>query len=140
MAPSSAGDTATLSGRDGRAHYALVLAFGALAAEGRLFERAAGGAVEERGRDLLARRVLRVGLHDPAACLRDQVQGPLDPIATSPSKTSAACDLPSRTRNSPLCFSHSRANASQVSVLSGLIVYSLTARLSTGRTPAAAKR
>jgi hypothetical protein len=27
----------------------------------------------------------------------------------------------------PLCFSHSRASPSQVSVLSGLIVYSLTA-------------
>src|SRR5580700_10849974 len=78
MAPSSAGDTATLSGRDGLAHYAVVLALGALVVEARLFERAAGGAVEERGRDLLARRVLRVGLHDSAACLRDQVQSPLD--------------------------------------------------------------
>src|SRR5580693_3416998 len=58
----------------------------------RLGDPAAGGAVEERGRDLLARRVPRVGLHDSAACPRDQVQGPLDRHGGHPFMP-VACDV-----------------------------------------------
>jgi maleylpyruvate isomerase len=71
-------DRGALRGRDDLAHHAVVLALGALVIEARLLEHAAGAAVEEGRRDLLSLRVLRVGLHDPAACLRDQVQGSAD--------------------------------------------------------------
>jgi formamidopyrimidine-DNA glycosylase len=56
-----------LRGWDDFAHHAVVLALGPLVFEARLLEHAAGAAVEEGGRDLLSRRVMRVGLHDSAA-------------------------------------------------------------------------
>src|SRR5882757_11295655 len=65
-------------GADDLTHDAVVLALGALVGEAGLLVHAAGGVIEERGRDLLARRVLRVALDDSAAGLGDQVQGPAE--------------------------------------------------------------
>src|SRR5438132_6011049 len=62
-------------GRDRPAHHAMVLTLGPLVAEAGLLKGAACGAVEERGRNLLALRVLWVALHHATARLRDQIEG-----------------------------------------------------------------
>src|SRR4029453_3567691 len=68
-----------LPGRvDRRPHHGVVLALGSHVAETGLFEQAAGHAVEERRRDLLAAGVLGIGLHHAAASLGDQVQRALE--------------------------------------------------------------
>src|ERR1700678_1818336 len=71
-------------------HHAVVLALGSLVVEAGLFEHAAGGAVEEGGRDLLSRRVLRVGLHDTAPGNGDQVQGAVERGGGHPSAAAIA--------------------------------------------------
>src|SRR6266542_3998507 len=53
----------------------MVLTLGPLVAEAGLLKEAARGAVEERGRNLLALRVLRIALHHATARLRDEVEG-----------------------------------------------------------------
>src|SRR6266545_1641797 len=52
----------------------MVLTLGPLVAEAGLLKEAARGAVEERGRNLLALRVLRIALHHATARLRDQIE------------------------------------------------------------------
>src|SRR3954452_24845862 len=64
-------------GRDRRPHDGVVLALGSYVAEAGLLEQAAGDAVEERRRDLLAAGVLRIGLDHAAAGRGDQVKGAL---------------------------------------------------------------
>src|SRR5438132_1222108 len=53
----------------------MVLTLGPLVAEAGLLKGAARGAVEERGRNLLALRVLWRALHHATARLRDQIEG-----------------------------------------------------------------
>src|SRR5436190_12330855 len=68
-----------LPGRvDRRPHHGVVLSLGPYVAETGLFEQAAGDAVQERRRDLLAAGVLGIGLHHAAASLGDQVQRALE--------------------------------------------------------------
>src|SRR3954447_15488629 len=64
-------------GLDRRAHDCVVLTLGSYVAEAGLLEQAAGDAVEERRRDLLAAGVLRIGLDHAAAGRGDQVKGTL---------------------------------------------------------------
>src|SRR6266850_3509826 len=53
----------------------MVLTLGPVVAEAGLLIEATRDVVEKRGRNLLARRVLRIALHDATARLRDQVDG-----------------------------------------------------------------
>jgi hypothetical protein len=52
----------------------MLLALGPVEVEASVFEEAPGAVVEERGRDPLALRVLRIRLHDTTTGLPDQVE------------------------------------------------------------------
>src|SRR5512132_859977 len=111
----------------------MVLAFRPLVVEAGLLKQAAGTAVEEGRRGLLAIGVLRIGLDHSAPCLSDQIKGTVKShrCDTFPAVTlvneeaSEPNHVHQQPPQTPLCLVHNSTNASQVSLVSGLTRYPL---------------